>query len=136
MTSILALAALGSWTYAGFLAEPTPAPPAPPPASAPSRPIEPEKILEPAPKPGPQDPFEPEEEPEEEPEKQPEAPPASTATSPTRYRLADASGQVWEHSDPVNLQSFVEARNRSFVQQRYYQPLRARSAPCLSGRCK
>ncbi len=123
MTSILALAALGSWSYAGFLAEPSPTP-TPPPASAPDRPAVDVPDDDPA------------EEPEDEPEEQPEASPtAPTATLPTRYRLADAGGQVWEHPDPAYLKSFVEARNRQSVQQRYYQPLGARPASCAGGRC-
>jgi outer membrane biosynthesis protein TonB len=133
MTSILALAAIGSWTYAGFLAEPTSTLPTPTPPPAPTRPADVEPKVEPASNPAPEPEEESEEEPE--PEQKPEAPAVPTATLPTRYRLADAGGQVWEHADPVYLRSFVEARNRSFVQQRYYQPLRARSARCANGRC-
>ena len=119
MTSILALAALGSWTYAGFLAEPTPAPPTPPPASAPIRPIDVESKTAPSSKPEPSH----------------EAPPVQAATTPTRYRLADAGGQVWEHADPAYLRSFVETRNRSSVRQPYFQLLRAPSSRCAYGRC-
>jgi len=60
MTSILALAVVGSWTYAGFLAEPAPAPVAAkvPPASAPSLPepppIAPAPATKPVPKPEPE----------------------------------------------------------------------------------
>lgn len=32
-----------------------------------------------------------------------------------RYRLADVSGQVWEHDDPEWLQTFVEQCNRQML---------------------
>ena len=109
MISALALSVLGAWSYAGFLAEPIPAPePAPTPTVAPAPiPLEPEKPSKPA-EPHPHDsPATP-----NDPTKQPPALPPPTVPRPTLYRLSDASGQTWEHSDPGYLSSFVEARNQ------------------------
>jgi hypothetical protein len=36
---------------------------------------------------------------------------ATEAATPTLYRLADASGKVWEHTDPAWLRRWVESRN-------------------------
>ena len=139
MTSILALAVVGSWTYAGFLAEPTPAAPKLPPPAAPGLPkppaIDPETATEPEPKP------EPNPGPEPEPKATaPEPPPAPPSTSippppPLRYRLADAAGQAWEHDDPAFLRRFVETRNRSFPPRINYSAPTYRASRCVTGRC-
>jgi len=114
MTSTLALAALGAWSYAGFLAEPAPAassdwPPEPPAVARkkepPARPPAPTATPTPTPRPAP-------------------APPA-----PTVYRLVDARGQVWEHPDPAYLQRFVRDRNFSFT-------LQDPASRCVNGRCR
>ena len=128
MTSILALAVVGSWTYAGFLAEPTPAPP-PPPASAPTRPAAP------AIDPEPEDLPEPEPEPTVPPAK-PEVPSASIPPAAPMYRLADAWGQAWDHADPNYLRSFVEARNRSLATRNYTTASPYRASRCFNGRCR
>ena len=118
MTSLLALAAVGSWTYAGFLAEPTPTVPTPPQASAPDRPIAPEVER-------------PEVEEPEVDEPEPKAPspstmaPAGPPARPTlRYRLADARGQHWEHADPEYLRKFVVERNLLFDIRPHPSPAR------------
>jgi len=141
MTAIIALAALGSWSYAGFLEEPggvqpAPQPPAHAPAPAPEtpspspprRPEVPE--APPAPPPLPPPPAETSKAPA--PRAEVVAPPAA----PARYRLADASGQVWEHPDPGQLRSFVEGRNRSFAAPAYYQAATVRYSSCANGRCR
>jgi hypothetical protein len=133
MISIIAASVVGSWSYAGFLAEPsrspTPsaAPSTPPPASAPTVPA-PRKPEEPA-APRPPEPPSPSLTPSTTPVansavKAPVVPPPvvpppvvppPVAAPPTLYRSTDASGQAWEHPDPVYLSSFVEARNRSIA---------------------
>ena len=141
MTSILALAVVGSWTYAGFLAEPAPAPPVLPPASGPLHPAAPTRPASPAIDFGPTMKPEPEPEPETEPKapaaEPPPVPPSASIPSPApRYRLADSSGQAWEHADPEYLRSFVETRNRSFApRNRYYSAPAYRSSRCTTGRC-
>jgi hypothetical protein len=136
MTSILSLAVLGSWSYAGFLAEPAPAPAATkvPEASAPSLPKPSTIASEPAPKPDPDPKPEPEPEPAA-PEPPPVAPSASITSSPPRYRLSDASGQAWEHADPNYLRSFVDTRNRSFATRVNYSAPTYRASRCVTGRC-
>ena len=103
-----AFASLGAWTYSGFLAPPAiPAvQPVPPPVSPPSEPP-----AAPAPQPA-----------EVEPAAAPPPPPLASKPDPapaspagTLYRLADASGQVWEHADPTWLQEFVLDRNRQLL---------------------
>ncbi len=144
MMTILAASFLGSWSYSGFLTEPTssPAPnpaPTPPPASAPLTPVTPKEIPKPPVESVPPTPSVS--------EKSPATSPAATAPRvadpPTLYRLTDASGQAWEHRDATYLSSFVEARNRSFAT--YSQPASAtypsipaqgyRSSRCSNGRC-
>jgi hypothetical protein len=105
MISILAASVVGSWTYAGFLAQPKPKP-APPAASAPIVPAG-ETGTKPA---------------ESSPDStipnpaaatKPPASPPPISPKPKRYRLTDASGQTWEHTDPAYLSSFVEALNNA-----------------------
>lgn len=97
----LALTTLGGWTYAGFLANPVP-----PPTPAPLAPATP-----PAP-PNPGIPHAPQID-----AGVPAAPPrvgdeaTAARASSARYRLADISGQVWEHAELGVLQTFVLRRN-------------------------
>lgn len=80
------------------------------------------------------------------------APPPAVAPEPTpepskpgpaarqRYRLTDASGQVWEHEDPVTLQGYVLDVNRRFAPSApvysYSYPFQFRSSSaCAGGRC-
>jgi hypothetical protein len=163
MIATLALALVGSWTYGGFLAQPTPPPaqaqasaqvqaPTPPPASAPIAspgitPGSPAMKTKPA-----ETPREPGMTPGESPTTwiPPQAPatlppaaPPRIASKPTLYRSTDASGQTWEHPDSAYLSSFVEARNRSFasysqdspVTYTYASPLSFRASRCSNGRC-
>lgn len=160
MISILAASFLGTWSYAGFLAEPgsSPSPaPAPAAATAPVAPTAPAPM--PPATPGPIAPapalaaksaetIRPESEsPTPHREKAPATPPAAapppTAPRPTLYRSTDASGQTWEHPDPAYLSSFVEARNRSIAAASYAAPATysftspqpARASRCYNGRC-
>jgi hypothetical protein len=105
LISILAVAVVGSWTYAGFLVQPSPKPaPTPPPPKPASAPIDPAR--EPIPKPS-------------EAHTESTIPNPAPATKPpassksTRHRLTDSSGQTWEHADPVYLADFVDALNRA-----------------------
>jgi len=131
MTSLsIALLALATtpWTYAGFVADP--APPSPPPAPAvipapPAAPSTPSVSPTAAPEPAtttvvpPIPPILP-------------VPPVVAAVAPTphpvHYRLADVSGQLWEHADPAALQAFVQDRNRQLLgSRRFLIPLAAPS---------
>ena len=140
MIATIALTVAGSWTYGGFLAEPSPTPgpePTPPPASAPVVPA-PEAKAKPAVASRPEPPALP-----QPPATKPAASSPPIPPSPTSYRLSDASGQSWEHHDPAYLSSFVEARNRSTAS--YYQAspatytytsaLQYRASRCAGGRC-
>jgi hypothetical protein len=138
MISLLAATVVGSWTYAGFLAEPAPTP-----APAPAAPVASvrtvaEALLErtkeeapPAPNPNPA--------PAPAPATKPEATPPPIAPSPTRHRLTDATGQIWEHTDPAYLARFVATRNGSFpnppVTFTYSSAQPARASRCSGGRC-
>lgn len=115
--ALLALALLGDgWTAAGWVANPAPPVPAP--------------VIPPAPDPNPLGSAPP-----------PVAPPivqtpSAPVAPPARYRLADATGQVWEHADRAGLEAYVAARNAQLAapappQVRYF------SAPssCSTGRC-
>ena len=139
MTSILALAVVGSWTYAGFLAEPTPAAPKLPPPAAPGLPKPPTADHPDATLPEPK--LGPNPGPEPEPKATaPEPPPAPPSASippppPLRYRLADAAGQAWEHDDPAFLRRFVETRNHSFLPRINYSAPTYRASRCVTGRC-
>jgi hypothetical protein len=132
MISILAVSLVGSWTYAGFLADPSPAPsPAAetniPPASAPAdsgiggpigkKPSKDSAVPARA-TPG-----------------WPGSPQASPPPKPTLHRSTDALGQTWEHPDPAYLASFVQARNRSFATYTYAPTPPARASRCYQGRC-
>lgn len=145
MISIFALAALGPWSYAGFLSNPNPPDPTPaPPASTPAipapvgpRPKPPVPVPD-APKPPVPVPVAP-----KRPVVTPAAPkapvvprvdPAPAPAAPARYRLADAGGQAWEHADPVYLRGFVDARNRSLAPQIFWSWPPGASR-CVGGRC-
>ena len=107
----LTLMTIQAWTYAGFLAQPTS--PSPPPPTRPAQTVvTPDRLAESKPAvgitPNPAPPAPP-----------PVSPPATGdapglghAVGPTTYRLADASGQVWEHPDPAWLREYVAGRNR------------------------
>lgn len=89
--------ALGSWTYADFVADPRRPAAAiePPPKVIPTAAILPptRPVARPTP-----------------------TPPASVPIRPQpRYHLADVSGQVWEHTDPNWLQTYVQQRNQQFL---------------------
>lgn len=90
---------------------PAPAPPPVPPAIA--RPAEPPAPIPPAAL------------------KQSAPPPPPPA--PTIWRLADATGQVWQHTDPAQLSAFVADRNRWFAHPAYSAP--APPAYRARGRC-
>jgi hypothetical protein len=108
MISILALSVLGAWSYAGFLAERSPAPPPEPTAAPAPIHLEPEEPREPAEAPRQEQPPPP----PMAPTTKPAAAPPPLPPAPTLYRLSDASGQVWEHSNPAYLSGFIEDRNR------------------------
>ena len=124
LPAVFTLIAVSSWTYAGFLARPTPAPtpaPTPTPAVPTGSPVSGPATPPPAPPVvvGPPtvapkaassspDPSPPGPEPTEE-------DPPSSPTEPRRYQLADVTGQVWEHTDPAWLQEFVRDRNRRLL---------------------
>ena len=152
MIATLALSVVGSWSYAGFLSEPspnrTPAPePTPAPASAPIDPA-PDFDLEAEENPCPESPTPPTCPPSA-PATKPPADPPKAASKPTLYRSTDASGQTWEHPDPAYLSSFIEARNRSFASYSqampasypyassytYASPSPYRASRCSTGRC-
>lgn len=44
-----------------------------------------------------------------------EAAPAALTPHPALWRLADSSGQLWEHADPAYLSRWVAERNRSLA---------------------
>ncbi len=125
----LTLAALGPWTYAGFLAEPSRSPP---PASSLAFPridlrryeVAPPMTTRVVPKvtSRPEPPQQ---------KKRESAPPVapSLPVEAIRYRLADATGQVWEHSDPAWLQAFVVDRN-----QRMFEI--GRRSSCVGSFCR
>ena len=100
----LALALTSTWSYAGFVANPT-APPDDRPPAVPAVPPAPAvPVIPPPPEPPPRPPAPP----------APPTPPPAPPTPPpaaTRYRMADISGQVWEHDDPDVLRAFVLQRN-------------------------
>ena len=115
MTAILALAALGPWSYAGFLAEPPPAadrrPRAGPdadPAAASRRRRPGAAPTSPAASPSPQPPAR-----RPRPPRSRRPPRADRPRRPGRTAWPTPAGQVWEHADPDYSGSFVEARNRS-----------------------
>ncbi len=121
----LALAALGPWTYAGFLAEPSPPPPPPSPTvSSPAPPpipsSRPEADSQPSAASVESEVF-PRLEVETPRAKKPEPePPVAPSSAPPaiQYRMADLGGQVWEHPDPTWLRTFVLDRNRRFFGSR------------------
>ncbi len=110
MNALIALAALGPWAYADFLADPRPAATADPEVKppAPAAPATVSATAKPpaAPKPAPAIP----------------PPPARLvpppAPSQVLFRLVDASGRAWEHADPAYLRAFVEARDRDLLAPR------------------
>ena len=56
-------------------------------------------------------------------------PKPTTEEPPPRYRMADVTGQVWEHTDPHWLELFVADRNRqslAFVAPTVLAPINAR----------
>jgi hypothetical protein len=125
MIATLALSLVGGWTYAGLLAEPS-APPKPPdaalvsaraPAEAKTNAVKTTPVVARASVPTPTPPA---------------PPPASTR--PTLYRLADATGQTWEHADPAYLSSFVATRNASAMT--YFTTPAFSAAQCATGRCR
>ena len=127
MIATLALTLVGGWTYAGLLAEPstTPKPPeaaqvsAKATADAKTEAVKPSPVVAGAPA--------------------PTSPPQtqSASTRPTLYRLADATGQSWEHADPAYLSSFVASRNVSAASTFTYSTAPATSAAqCVTGRCR
>ena len=129
MIATLALTLVGGWTYAGLLAEPstTPKPPeaaqvsAKATADAKTEAVKPSPVVAGAPAPAPTSP----------PQTQ------SASTRPTLYRLADATGQSWEHADPAYLSSFVASRNVSAASTFTYSTAPATSAAqCATGRCR
>jgi hypothetical protein len=72
-------------------------------------------------------------------------PPPKTirSTAPTRpmlWRLADASGQVWEHADPDWLRCWVTYRNGRVAVSRVAPQSDPVATPpggaCTSGRCR
>ena len=54
---------------------------------------------------------------------------------PTSWRLADASGQVWEHTDPNHLRRWVAYRNAMLTGSWYDASIGPPGGPCTSGRC-
>ncbi len=151
MTALLALATLAPWSYSGFLGEagaaPSRASGRSPAAAIPSAPTEPSpdpgfppnpgvaRYTEPAaPRVGPP-PLAARTEPRLDP---PALPPKRGTPAPASgvYRLADGSGQLWEHADPATLRAFVEARNRGFFVRPAAHPAPSGLPTCASGRCR
>lgn len=62
------------------------------------------------------------------PEARPVTPP------PPIYRLADAAGQVWEHTDPDALRAWVDRRNAQLIRPASVPWYPARTQ-CPTGRC-
>ena len=115
MTSLtIAMVAVTTWNYAGFMADPPPPVP-PPPAvipAPPTPPIPPGSFAPTLNLPAPSSQVVQ----LTRHEAKIVVPPAAAAPpEPTRYRMADRSGQVWEHADPAVLQAFVEAQNARMV---------------------
>jgi hypothetical protein len=138
VTLLIVVAALGGWSYDGFADEPSRPAPAAPAAPAPTVPADPpagRKPPTPAPvvearKPQPTAPAVPAAAP---PPRASVIPPA-----PTRWRLADASGQAWEHTDIDALRRWVAGRNAalSYRPAQVYRPMfPAFSGTCTSGAC-
>ena len=126
MIATLALTLVGGWTYASLLAEPSPAPKPPDaalvsamaPADAKTGSVKPSPALARASSPT-----------------SPTPPPASAR--PSLYRLADATGQAWEHADPAYLSNFIAARNASAAATFTCNTAPAYSAAqCAIGRCR
>lgn len=126
MTPTIALALMGSWTYAGFLADE--APPPPPPSPLPSATTT-QVVNRPPPlfshKPSAS---------RATPPPRPESAPLAPAR-PALFRSTDASGQAWDHADPAFLSRFIEDRNRSLAAPATYSYQPGRSSRCSNGRC-
>ena len=125
----LTLAALGPWTYAGFLAEPSPPPPPASSLAFPRIDLSRYEVAPPS-----TAPVVPKATPRPEPARQPKLPsappvPPSLPVQAIRYRMADGTGQVWEHPDPAWLQAFVVDRN-----QRLFGV--GRRATCVDNSCR
>jgi hypothetical protein len=135
---LIVAAALGGWNYGGFAEDPTsslppprvtPAPPVPPDPPAGRKPPTPSPIVAPR--------------------TQRELAPALSAPpiprptngippAPTRWRLADSSGQVWEHNDLAGLRRWVAERNAALAYAAAWSDRGRRPATfggCSSGAC-
>ena len=130
MLCLFAATLVGSWTYSGFLCEPTaPPPPTPPQALGKVTPaIEPvpaQVALPAAPQPKKVEPAIP----------KTSADSVSIVPRSSLFRSTDASGQSWEHPDSAYLSSFIEARNRSLGSTFYSSTQPFRASWCVNGRC-
>jgi hypothetical protein len=125
MMTLILLTALSGWSYGGFVSDPAREirPPVLP--DAPARP-------DTGSVPGPTRPS--------------VLPPKTVAPAiampppprpPTMWRLADSSGQVWEHTDPEWLRRWVEMRNASLrtVVVPSVAPFLYGNGSCANGRC-
>jgi hypothetical protein len=138
VTLFLVAAVLGGWNYEGFAEDPSSPVPASNSTPAPAVAFDPlagRKSPESAPVVEPKKPRE-------------AAAPLSTAPAsrpsqtippaPTRWRLADSNGQVWEHTDPDFLRRWVAERNAAHLSAAAssYRPLLpATTGRCASGAC-
>ena len=122
-TISLAILSALPWTYAGFMANPLPVPP---PAASLAHPLTPLELPLPTADPQIASPDSPRRNLET--VKRPASPRLPPPATSTRYRLADLSGQVWEHPDAATLEAFVQQRNEQvFGANRVVAPLRFRS---------
>ena len=135
MTLILALALLSGWGYDGFVQDPARARPAHEEVSPADQPESfrhavASKGSRPAPPILPASAL----------------PKAEASAAPTVWRLADARGQVWEHTDPNWLRQWIQQRNAAPVLQPPPPTWNATPPPtwnvapsfyssCPSGRC-
>jgi hypothetical protein len=143
LNTLLLLSALSGWNYDGFCDEPQPGAASPAPASAGVNVIvddRPAARRDPAPPPiastGPV--VAPTR------EERPASPATAPAVGPTVWHLADAGGQVWNHTDAAWLRSWVESRNQAIARARLGAvpgPFQAPRAPyatpstCPGNRC-
>ena len=136
MFTILLLTAIDGWGYEGFASEPGPVPqtrttPETKPAAPPAPPAVPPPVVPPPPPAT-------TETPKAKPSAKAVAPPPPRAAAPPvvpQYRLADATGQVWQHADADWLRRWVASRNAAVRPVTTYAGPRATAPACANGRC-
>jgi hypothetical protein len=139
VNALILLSAISAWEYDGFVSDPGDSVnPSPAGAAAPEIPAIPPPAVSPE---APKAHVAPAARPREEAAARPTPPAAAAnrAATPALWRLADASGQVWEHTDPAWLKTWVQSRNGELQRASapVYSPMQSVFAPagCPGGRC-